>query len=258
MRKVLIVLIATLYAVGLAFAKLGDVVASWASPNSTPCAVAASNSYIYVFTTGGGGMIYTMNMTTGSVVRSFTAVNGTSMRGLAYVSGDHLWQGKSSSPAYFYDTNANTGSINRSISSPSSANRSLAPLCTGDGGTGTTALLSSNYSTMVLYVVNMTNGSIISTCSIPRMYDIAYDWRSKLVWGGMNDPIIYGCTTTGSTVASFAPPASSPYGMAYHGQYLYAVTLSSSGGRQVWKIHCPQINVGVNPSSMGKIKAMYR
>jgi hypothetical protein len=258
MRKVLIVFIATLCAAGLAFAKLGDVVASWASPNSTPCAVAASNSYIYVFTTGGGGMIYTMNMTTGSVVRSFTAVNGTSMRGLAYVSGDHLWQGKSSSPAYFYDTNANTGSINRSISSPSNANRSLAPLCTGDGGTGTTALLSSNYSQQRLYVINMTNGSVISTCSIPQMYDIAYDWRSKLIWGGMNTITIYGCTTTGSTVASFSSPAGSPYGMAYHGQYLYVVTLSSSGGRQVWKIHCPQINVGVRPSSMGKIKATYR
>jgi hypothetical protein len=74
----------------------------------------------------------------------------------------------------------------------------------------------------------------------------------------MNTITIYGCTTTGSTVASFSSPAGSPYGMAYHGQYLYVVTLSSSGGRQVWKIHCPQINVGVRPSSMGKIKATYR
>jgi hypothetical protein len=27
--------------------------------------------------------------------------------------------------------------------------------------------------------------------------------------------------------------------------------------RRIWKIHCPIVNVGVKPASMGKIKAMF-
>ena len=257
-NKALIVACVVLVA-ATAFGALGDVVASWPSPNTDPCAVAASNNHIYVCTVGGGGMIYTLNITNGSVVRSFAAVKGTDTRGLAYVSGDHLWQGQQTSTAYFYDTNANTGSINRSFRSVSHYNRSLAPLCTGDGGTGTTALLSSHYFAYRLYKVDINTGSIIgSWCSIPRMYDIAYDWRSQLVWGGMWSTVVYGCNiTTGSTVATFKSPANYPYSMAYNGQYLYVAT-TAAAPTQIWKVHCPQISEAVNPASVGRVKALFR
>ncbi len=253
MKKAFAFTIIGLLAASAAFAALGDVVNSFPAPGSSSCAVARSTNYLYVFSAS-TGYIYRMNPASGSVYNSYSAVNGTSMRGLAYVATGYLYQAKSNTPPYIYRTNEANGSIYSSFSSPGIQNRGLAPLCTGDGGTGTTALLSPNYSSRVLYHLNITNGSVISTYQLSNsMYDPGYDHRNQLIWGGMNGTAIYGFATTGSLVASFTSPGGSPYGMAYYGEYLYVATLSG----WVYQVHCPASST-VAPASLGRVKALFR
>lgn len=256
MRTALSVGVALLLAAAAALGALGDIVASWPSPADVPCAVARSNDVLFIYCNDPmGALIYRMTPDTGSVYGSFYALEGKNTRGLAYAWGDHLWQGKAYvSPYRIYDTDARTGSVYSSYSHAVPC-YGIAPLATGDGGAGTTALFTSNSLTSTIYQLNLA-GSVQRSFTLPRqMFDIAYDWRSKLIWGGQNDPYIYGCTTAGSLAASFPVPADMPYGYAYHGQYLYVATHMV---RRIWKIHCPIVNVGVAPSSMGKIKATYR
>lgn len=252
MMKYIVVGFSVLCVAGVAFAALGDVVASWPAPAGQCVALGASTSYIYALahTTS---RVYIMNINNGSIVGSLPAAGGGNTRGLAYVSGNYLWQGRSySAPLVFYQTNATTGSIYRSIPSPSVNDRGLAPLCTGDGGTGTTALLSTTWtSPWRLNHVNMTTGSVTASYSTPAgVYDPAYDWRNRLVWGAWSSTTIYGFTTTGSRVATFRAPESI-FGAAYTGEYLYLTQ------RTIWKIHCPRFTA-VAPSSFGKVKAVFR
>lgn len=235
-----------------AFGALGDVVASWPSPGGQIVALGASTSYIYSLSSS-QNRVYIMNITTGSVVGSFPAAAGGNTRGLAYVSGGYLWQGKSySAPFEFYETNATTGSIYRSIPSPGINNRGLAPLCTGDGGVGTTALLSTTWTApWLLHHVNMTTGSVTASYSTPAgVFDPAYDWRNRLVWGAWSSTTINGFTTTGSLVATFTA-GEGIFGATYNAEYLYLAQ------NTIWKVHCPQ-NLGVEPASFGKVKAIFR
>lgn len=250
MMKYIAVGLSVLCVAGVAFAALGDVVASWPL-TGTIHAVAASTSHVYAFILE-RRYVYKLNINTGSIVGSFEAVRWDGTRGLAYVAVDYLWQG-GRSPFMFYETNANTGSIYRSIPSPSAYNYGLAPLCTGDGGVGTTALLSTKYDRpWLLHHVNMTTGSVIASYPAPAsVYDPAYDWRNRLVWGTFNSNLIYGFTTTGSLVATFTAPAFI-FGAAYNAEYLYLAR-----SIRIWKIHCPQF-VGVEPASFGRVKAIFR
>ena len=257
MKKLFPIVMAALCGAGAAIGALGDVVASWPSPGSMPAAVARSNGRMYVFCNTAGGTIYSMTTSTGSVYGSYRAAAGTNCRGLAYSWGGHLWQGRAYSPPYYvYDTASKNGSIYRSYAHPSAC-YGVAPLATGDGGAGTTALFTSNYLQKRIYQLSLA-GSVQRSFAAPyNMHDIAYDWRSKVIWGGMDRRPVYGVTTTGSFVTSFNAPANNPYGIAYHDQYLYVVNLSSP--YRIWKVHCPVIpNVGTSPSSMGKIKATYK
>ena len=238
--------------VGAAFAALGDVVASWPTPGGQCVALAVSNSYIYALSLA-QSRVYIMNITTGSIVGSLPAAGGSDTRGLAYVSGNYLWQGRSNyEPLVFYETHATTGSIYRSIPSPSVNDRGLAPLCTGDGGVGTTALLSTTWTApWLLSHVNMTTGSVTASYPTPAgVYDPAYDWRNRLVWGAWASHYISGFTTTGSLVATFRAPESI-FAAAYTGEYLYLTQ------RTIWKVHCPPFT-GVAPSSFGRVKAVFR
>jgi hypothetical protein len=231
MKKLFPIFTAALCAAGVAFGALGDVVASWPSPGGMPAAVARSNGRMYVFCNTAGGTVYSMTPSTGSVYGSYRAAAGTNCRGLAYSWGGHLWQGKAYSPPYYiYDTATANGSIYRSYAHPSAC-YGIAPLATGDG----------QRSFAVPY----------------NMHDVAYDWRSKVIWGGMDRRPVYGVTTAGSFVTSFNAPANNPYGIAYHDQYLYVVNLSSP--YRIWQVHCPMIpNVAVSPSSIGRIKTIYK
>ena len=254
MRKALLVAVATLCAAGVAFAALGDVVRSFSIPGGAQAGMGRSNGILYSVNYS-QSRIYRMNPTTGSVTGSFAAAGGSNTRGLAYQWGGYLWQNQGyTSPYRIYRTSTSNGSIYASYALPRSLCHGSAPLATGDGGSGVSHIIISCYSNRYLYYMT-TTGSIARSHSVsPTLYDIAYDWRNKLVWGGMNSTTCYGVTTTGSTVASFNKPTGNIYGMTYHGQYLFVAGTSG----YIYTIHCPVLNVGVRPSSMGKIKAMYK
>lgn len=117
----------------------------------------------------------------------------------------------------------------------------------------------SNYSGDTIYVMKMSR-SITSSFNVPSvcmMYDIAYDWRNGLLWGAVNasggSVPFWGVNTSGSLVASFNVNMSNSYGLTYAGEYLWAGT---TAGR-IYRIHCPN-NLNVEPSSVGKVKALFR
>lgn len=254
MRKSLIVAILTLCVAGVALADLGSVVRSFAIPGGACAGLARSNGLLYSVNYS-QGRIYVMNPTSGSVSRSFAAAGARNTRGLAYQWGGNLWQNQAyQSPYRIYRTSTASGSIYASYALPRSYCHGSAPLATGDGGSGVSRIIISCYSNKYLYYMT-TAGSVASSHTVtPTLYDIAYDWRNKLVWGGMNTTTVYGVNTTGSTVASFTKPTGNIYGITYHGQYLFVAGTSGL----IYTIHCPILNVNIAPSSMGKIKAMYK
>ena len=253
MKKCLIVTVVTLCAAGMAFADLGSVVNSFAIPGSACAGLGRSNTYLYT-TNYSQSRIYRVNPTSGSVYNSFSAVGGSNTRGLAYQFGGYLWQNKAyTSPYTIYRTNEGTGSVYNSYSLPTSLTHGSAPLATGDGGEGTTRIILSSYGVPGTIYYMTTTGSIASSHTVSQaLYEIAYDWRNQLIWGGMNTTTVYGFTTTGSLKASFTKPTGNIYGITYHGQYLWVAGTSGL----IYQIHCPN-NVGIAPTSMGKIKAMF-
>jgi hypothetical protein len=254
-RKASLLAVATLCAAGAAFAALGDVAGSFPIPGGGQAGLGISDSYLYVCNYS-ASRISLAHPTTGSIYRSFTAAGGTNTRGLAYQSGGYLWQNKAYTVPYtIYRTNHLTGSIYNSYALPTNITHGSAPLATGDGGVGTSYIILSSYGTpnSTVYYMTTTGSIARSHTANTLLYDIAYDWRNKLVWGGQNDGYVYGFTTTGSRVTSFRKPTGNVYGIAYYGEYLWVAGTTG----YVYRQHCPN-NLGVTPTSMGKIKGMFR
>jgi hypothetical protein len=240
-------------AAGMVFADLGSVVRSFAIPGGNSGGMARSNGVLYS-NDYSPGRIYAMVPTTGSVTNSFLAAGGSNTRGLAYQWGGYLWQNKAyTSPYRIYRTRTSNGSIWNYYSLPNSTTHGSAVLATGDGGAGVSRIILSRYNpTSTVYFMRTTGGITSSISCNTYLYEIAYDWRNRLIWGGMNDGYVYGFTTTGSRVARFRKPSGNVYSITYHGQYLFVAGTSGL----IYQIHCPG-NVGVKPTSMGKIKAMF-
>lgn len=255
MKKALIATLAALCVAAAAYGDLGTVVGSYPIPGGGQAGLGIG-TYLYVGNYS-ASRITVANPLNGSVVASFANAGGGSTRGLAYAAPGYLWQCKAYAVPYLlYRTNAANGSIYASYSTPTNYSHGCAPLATGDGGAGTTAIFVSDYSADRIYVYNATTGSLTSSFSVAStcmMYDIAYDWRNQIIWGGMNGAVIHGVTTTGSLVTSFSGPWSGAYGIAYSGEYLYIAYINGN----VFRVHCPP-NVGVTPSSVGKVKALFR
>ncbi len=254
MKKLALTIIISTWAAAAAFAALGDVVGTIPIPGGAQAGLGASANYLYI-TNYSQSRIYFVNQTTGSVMGSFANAGGSNTRGLACVSGGYLWQNKAyTAPFLSYQTNDATGSVYASFPIPSSVTHGIDPLCTGDGGAGTSYLLLSDYSAKRIYYMT-TAGSIASSFLVtPILYEIAYDWRNELIWGGMNSNVCYAVSTTGSSVASFTAPTSNIYGMAYYGQYLFVGGTSGN----IYRIHCPSGFNAIAPASLGRIKALYR
>lgn len=247
----------SLVAAAAAYGTLGSVVNSFQVSNN--CAgLGISSGYLYS-NDYSPGVIYRVHPTTGSVYGSFNSVHTSYSRGLAY-DGTYLWQNKAYAAPYLtHRTNAANGSIYASYDIPTYYTHGVAPRATGDYGAGTTALFHSDYYADTIYVMT-TAGSISSSFSVPStcmMYEIAYDWRNGLIWGAMNASsgvvTFWGVNTSGSLVASFGVSMSNSYGLTYAGEYLWAGTTAG----MIYRIHCPN-NLNVEPSSVGKVKALFR
>jgi hypothetical protein len=253
MKKCLILTLAALVVASAAYGTLGSVVRSFAIPGGSQAGLARANAVLFsVYYSG--ARIYRMNYTTGSVTGSFAAAGGTNTRGLCYQFGGYLWQNQAyNSPYRIYRTNSSSGSVYNYYSvAGGHYSHGSAPLATGDGGEGTTRILTSNYYNKTIYYMTTTGSIARSHSTSQALYDIAYDWRNRLIWGGMNTTTVYGYNTNGSLRASFNKPTGNVYGITYHGQYLWVAGTSG----MIYQIHCPG-NVSIEPTSMGKIKSMF-
>lgn len=252
-RHVVNVTVAVLSAAA-AFGALGDIVGSFSGPDTNLTGVGRSTAYLYVIGLSSPNLVYRCDPTTGSVYSSWPPPYATQNRGLAVTWGDHVWVG-SSRDDIVYECAGASGSIYGSWDAVNDP-YGLAPLCTGDGGQGTTGMYSYDSSPNYVYLHNLTSGSVILSFPLAHAtpYDFAYDHRNRLIWKYYL-PNIYGYdTSTGSVVASFPRPyPSTCYGLAYYGEYLW---ISAQLG-YIFIVHCPG-NVGVHPSSLGKVKALFR
>jgi hypothetical protein len=200
-------------------------------------------------------MIYRCNINNGSVLDSWPPPNNKPAFGVAYVPRGHCWCNRQTEKI-FYCCDYTTGSITRSWTVSNLA-YGLAPLCTGDGGAGTTRLLANYINPNRVCAHNLGDGTVTNTVnlSVCARWDIAYDWRNNMVWGlnSAGNQINGYSYDTGSVVASFEAPAPMTKGLAYTGSYLYA---ASDNSGLIYQIHCPG-DIGVAPASVGRVKALF-
>ncbi len=254
MRKVLILTVAALVGATYAFGTLGSIVSSFRAPASQPRGLARANGVLFVLDYNSPNRVYRLNPTNGSVTGSWLAPYSTGNRGLAYIFGGYVYVGCWSNDR-IYRCNSGNGSVYASWAVGHDP-QGLAPVQTGDGGEGATSLYCSDSSPSYFWRHHYTTGSVISSFAAPHssFQDITYDHRNRLIWR-YNSNVVYGITTTGSVKASFSWPGHGSYaGMAYHSQYLY---ISATTQQYIYRVHCPN-NVGVTPTSMGKIKAVFK
>jgi hypothetical protein len=153
-------------------------------------------------------------------------------------------------------SNYTTGSVYLSYSVASDP-YGMAVEATADGGRAPTAMLTSDSSPAYVWRRQLTTGSILSSIAATGTYDIAYDWRNKLVWHRSSSTIVGRNPTSGSIEASFTSPAGPALAFTYYGQYLWIGTTTSY--HRIYKVHCPIIpGVAVVPTSVGKVKAIFK
>jgi hypothetical protein len=245
-------------------AYLGEVVASFNTPN-LPGAVATSGDYIYVFCAGRFippfHYIYQLNATTGGTVRSYPSPFLNYTTGLGYEYGGYLWISRYS-PTYVARCNASTGSVYSSF--PITQHSLSGIACQGDPTRpGALASIISCGSSPYLSTRHLTNGSLLSSFPTPTLFrDPAWDYRNGVIWFPVYESptrTVRAYTPAGSFVASFGLPSSSyvPGGAAYADNYLY-VSNTGNGPYVVYKIHCPSIWQRLAPTSVGRVKALFR
>jgi hypothetical protein len=251
-----------------AFAALGDVVASWPSPERIPLGLACGPkpSQMWVYCNEWPCYIYHVNADTGSVYGSFLHYRAQNyVRGLSFsyggpapYSGNYLWVGDVANRAVYMSDPA-TGRVYLSYSI-ASAPDGLAVEATGDGGLAPKAMFTAEGTKPYVWSLGLTTGSTISSFILGSQYidDLAYDWRNGLVWAnGDSEGTVVGCDpATGSIVASFLPPPpGKPAAFAYCGQYLWIGTCGNC--HYIYKVHCPG-DIAVAPASLGRVKALFR
>jgi hypothetical protein len=254
MRGCVVIGVAAVLAAGAAFAALGEVVGSFSGPDNNIRGVGRSSDYLYVIGLSSPNMVYRCNPTTGSVFGSWPTPYIAPNRALAVTWGDHVWVG-SERENVVYECNGFSGSIFSSWDAGHTP-YGLAPLCTGDGGRGTTAIFSYDNFPNFVFLHALTTGSIIRSFPLAHVtaYDFAYDHRNRLLWKYYNLNVYGYDPSTGSVVASFPRPyPSTCYSLAYYGEHLW---ISARYGN-IFIVHCPG-NVGVRPSPLGRVKALFQ
>ncbi len=262
MKRVAVIVLSLALAGVPALAYLGEVVASFRAPAPYPLALARANNnlFMWVYCSTSPYRIWQINSENGYVQNYYTSPLGSATRGLAYSyggapGGSYLWMGSYTADRV-YMCDANNGSAYRSWSAGHDP-LGLAPQATGEGGYNPQSIITTDTSPRYTWYHNPMTGSVLRSHTMsPTVYDIAYDFRNRLIWGGWGSPgVVYGWNTTGSLVASFSVPSPYPYAFTYRGQYLWVGCTTPS--HYIYKIHCPY-NVDVTPSSAGKVKAIFK
>ncbi|NIT36938.1 MAG: hypothetical protein GTN49_10650 [candidate division Zixibacteria bacterium] len=243
-------------------AYLGQIVASFNSPAYNPSALAASGDSVYLYCYGRymppWFHVFRLDSTTGRNLGSFQSPFLDDTTGLGYEYGGYLWISRRT-PPYVARCDASSGSIYSSFPvTQHSLGGGIA--CQGDPTRpGTLAAIISCGSSPYLSTRHTTAGSLLSSFALPKYFrDPAWDYRNGVIWFPASRPsAVYAYTTAGSLVTSFPINCYSPAGAAYANNYLY---VSNTGNPPyiVYKIHCPRIWQREAPTSVGRVKALFR
>ncbi len=272
MKRYVFLTAALSFAAGSAFGALGDVINSFPAPEAYPVALAVPRNYgmyLWVYCQTGRQRIYRVSGTTGSVYSSYTSPQGNYTRGLTFSYGggvgvpvgDYLWMGNYQND-YVYRCRFWDGSIYASFPAGHDMTGGLAAMAINDGGQRPNFMASGQQTTRWIYRQSLTNGSIYSSFlayTSGAVHDLAWDWRNMIIWTGSPSPgnVVCGFRSTGSFVGSFTIPALYPRGFAYTSNILWVST--TLGSNRIWLFHCPYTpDFGVEPASMGRIKATFR
>jgi hypothetical protein len=242
---------------GAAAAYLGQIVSSFRAPDY-PDGLARSDGYLFVLSGDAGpsgyGVIYRCHPATGSVYGSFLLPTRYAHGGLYYSSDAALWFGEWHFD-YVFKVDADTGSILHSWYAGHNP-MGMTAFNTGDGGVGTTNLITTDGLASYLWYHNPTTGSVVGTLAIqePTDADLAYDWRNQWIWASDLPQWVYGYRTNGQRVREFWMPVWRTKGLAYYGEYLW---VGCTDNETIYQVHCP-VFTGVAPASLGRVKALYR
>jgi hypothetical protein len=268
MKRLIIFVVALLaVAAGAAFARIGDIVASFPAPANNPIALAArgmtSPYYIYVYCHTSPYRIYKLDAINGSVYSSFISPQGPYTRGLTYSyggggglpAGNYLWMGNYSTDR-IYRCNPENGSVYASFPANHDMSGGLAVMAR-DAGYQPTFMLSSDTSPRYVFRQSLTSGSVYSSFAPSQpLYDLAWEGPNLLMWGGNTGNGVYAYSTTGRFIESFTIPVNNAIGLTYRRIYLYVGT--TTGSHRIWVIHCPTFRSAVHPASVGRVKALFR
>jgi hypothetical protein len=237
-----ILLTACLFLVAGTALGAGSIISSFRSPAAYVMGMGYYSPYLY-HADYTNRRIYTTT-TTGSVVRSISSPAGT--LGVDFT-GTYFWV-SCYSPRMVYQ-----------LTSTGSAVRSFTPAADGYGITfdGTYVWFSSARSGNMIYQYT-TAGSLIKSMSGPGSFNGGLDWANGYIWVGDWPPTnagVFRITTAGSVVESYRPVPSGgrSAGVAWDGGYLW---YSVNAANWVYKIDT--VMTSILPSSLGKIKSIYR
>lgn len=262
----------TLVTAGPAFARMGDLVASFPAPGANQhYGLAADRNYLYTHHSSSVGSwpIFIIRRQNGSFVGSYrspfygvTPGNYNCFRGLSYEGGGYIW-----ATNYAYDIiikfRASDGSFISSWGTGFGTERTYG-ICARNYKTGSGTLRGFNISEYHAphRVWNFsTSGSLVSSFQACAAADLAWDYFLKLIWApDFSDGYVYGYTEQGRLFSSWSwrvrPTINNAFGVAYYGEYLYVLTTSGTPDEYIWVFHCTWMDV--EPASLGRVKALFR
>ncbi|HUU56794.1 MAG TPA: hypothetical protein VMW93_05580 [bacterium] len=234
-----------------ASAKLGDVVASFAAPAPKPTTLTWAEGNLYCFCETSPFNIWKIKPATGSVLGSFRFARAAGdTAGLAY-DGRYFWVGNRAEDVIY--SFAWGGSVVSSFKASWNVGRGLG--CSNFHIWGTEEGGEWNFR---LYQMRR-DGQVLRSYSLYyEMFDPV--WDGRYIWVPDYDDIIESYRViridpvNGSVVTTFQAPGDQARGMAYDGTYLWLSTMADNGW--LWKIDTG--DVGVEPASLGRVKALFR
>jgi len=243
--KLFFAFLASVLCAATALGMTASIVSSFVGPHGAnwPKGLDYAGGYLYHASNYSTNRLY-VTTTTGSITSTITCPTGT--MGVE-VDGSDLWT-CSYSPAYIYKMTM-AGSIVSSFAGPAAGYG----LAVGGG-----YLWYSSATSDMIYKLTSA-GSVVTSFSHPGSFAGDLDYANGYLyiadWPGTTGAI-YQTTTTGSLVDSLSPTPGStrPAGCCWDGTYLWYDDYSSP-------YRCTQVKLvytGVEPTSMGRIKALYK
>jgi hypothetical protein len=234
------------------FAYFGDVIASFPAPAEGPQALAYADGSLYCYCDSQAGRIWRINAANGNVTGSFVFDKaGAYLGGLTH-DGDYLWAGNTEeNRIYRFDWG---GSVLSSFQAGWNVGNGLAWSGWHIWGSAEGKKWAYRF-----YQMRFTGTVIRSYQTYYESYDVA--WDGRYLWIPQYDDIataylVVAMTPTDGSVEGMLEnlPGDQPRGSTCEGSYIWLSTLADGG--YLWKIDIT--GLAVEPTSMGKVKALFR